>query len=161
MCEKHEPPFLDRALGTDLPLPPVAYILVCDIPEGWYTLHDNTPVPAQRFYLLISPGVASTVFKPRQRHKCITFRVRDDGTLFYSWEMNNRENAVDLGPYLVTEEELADKVHAAALEITATGDRRPSLREIELGATSVRHHTETLGMLRHCEAYDINLWSLM
>ena len=42
-----------------------------------------------------------------------------------------------------------------------TGDRRPSLCEIELGATGVRHHTETLGMLRHCEAYDINLWSLM
>ena len=162
MCHQHEPTFLDRAQGTDIPLPPVAHILVCDIPEGWYELDDGTPVPAQEFYFFISPDDASTVFTADQRAKAMTFQVRDDGTVFYEYNKYNNKNVVDMEPYLVTEEELAAKVYAAARVIDARGTpRRPSLYDIELICTGVEHCKENLGMLRHCMVYNINFWSLM
>ena len=67
-------------------------------------------------------------------------------------------------PYFVTEEELAAKVYAAARVIDARlrGTRSlPSLYDIELFATGNKHYPEKLGVLRHCMAYDINVWSSM
>jgi hypothetical protein len=164
-------PFLDRARGTGLNLPPTAHILVCDFPEGWYKLTDGTPVKPQQIFLFIPPGDdAAAVFTANQQSKAITFHVRDNGEV--EWDREAKVDWVNWAPYIVrTKAELRDRVYETAMAIeraaqpgwtffspAAALPPRPSLFEIEMICTSAGIHIENLAMHLHCEKYELNLW---